>query len=306
LLCQLFKKVGLPSGVVNVVHGLGVSAGEPIVTHKNVRAISFTGGCVTGQRICTLAGSTMKKLQMELGGKNPAIVFKDCDWDKTVEGVAFAGLFNTGQVCTAMSRVFVEESIFQKFTQALTKYVQKTYIDSKRIGDPSDAKTLMGPLVSHQHRLKVEKYVELAKKEGGKIILGGQQPSEQMLGSTLIKGAFYLPTIVIDLDPLTSKCATEEIFGPVITLHSFRTEEEAIKYANIVEYGLAASVWTQDIQKAYRVAREIETGTVWINCWEAYIFGQAFGGVKGSGLGREGGKHSLDFFSEIKPIVCKL
>ncbi|ETO15593.1 hypothetical protein RFI_21772 [Reticulomyxa filosa] len=346
LLCQILETIGLPKGVVNVVHGLGASAGEPMfrnskytkiwtnsVTHKDVRAISFTGGCVTGGRICGLASPMMKKLQMELGGKNPSIVFRDCDWDKTIEGVAFAGLFNTvlclrvcvyagvtmsiacafqtyqkkkkGQVCTAGSRVFVEESVFEKFTQSLVEYVDKTYIQSKRIGDPTDANTIMGPLVSYEHRQKVEKYVELAKKEGGKIILGGRRPDHE-IQSSMKNGAFFLPTVIVGLNPLTSKCATEEIFGPVITIHSFKTEKEVIQYANAVQYGLAASVWTQDVQKAYRVAREIETGTVWINCWEAYIFGQPFGGVKTSGIGREGGKYSLDFFSQIKPIVCKL
>jgi aminomuconate-semialdehyde/2-hydroxymuconate-6-semialdehyde dehydrogenase len=305
LLCKIFKQVGLPPGVVNVVHGYGMKAGEPITSAHAVRAISFTGGSVTGSRISSIAAPKLKKLQLELGGKNAAIVFNDCYLDETVQGIAVSEFLNTGQVCCSGSRLLIQKGISDRFIEKLKQHVNDVYIPA--IGDPLSEKTMMGPLVSTTHFKKVKKYLDLAIQEGGSIICGGKYGRDigNKLSSSLMNGNWFEPTIVVGLDD-KCRCAMEEIFGPILTVHTFETEEEAIAIANQVDYGLAASVWTSDIRRGQRVARELEAGSVWINC---YLYGDnrmPFGGFKNSGVQREGGKHSIDFFTEIKSIVSKL
>jgi len=305
LVSRIFAKIGLPAGVVNVVHGYGNKAGEPICKSPAVRAISFTGGSVTGGRISAIAAPKLKKLQLELGGKNAAIVFDDCYLDETVQGVAMSEFLNTGQVCCSGSRLLVQDTIADKFIAKLKAHVENVLIPG--IGDPTKPETLLGPLTSAAHLEKVRGYLELAKQEGGRIICGGKYGREvgRRLGGKLEKGNWFEPTIVLGLDD-KCRCATEEIFGPILTVHTFKTEEEAIRIANQTDYGLAASIWTSDIRRGQRVAREMEAGSVWINCYLHMDARMPFGGFKNSGVQREGGLHSIDFFSEIKSVVSKL
>ena len=300
LVSKILVKI-LPPGVVNVVHGYGDRAGEPIVKSPITRAISFTGGTVTGSRISSIAAPKLKKLQLELGGKNAAIVFNDCYLDETVAGVASASFFNTGQVCCSGSRILIQKNIANKFINKLKEYVSKNL--TPNIGNPLDPKTVLGPLVSSQHLKKVRSYLELAKKEGGKIILGGRSGKELTvnLPKELRNGNFFEPTIVTGLDD-KCRCAMEEIFGPIATVHVFDTEEDAIRIANQVNYGLAASIWTSDIRRGQRVARDLEAGSVWINCYLYQDDRMPFGGFKDSGVLREGGRHSIDFYTEIKSV----
>mmetsp|Transcript_32008 Transcript_32008/g.51748 ORF Transcript_32008/g.51748 Transcript_32008/m.51748 type:complete len:490 (+) Transcript_32008:1210-2679(+) len=305
LMSTIFQKVGLPNGVVNVVHGYGATAGEPAVKHPAIGAVSFTGGSVTGSRISSLAAPRLKKLQLELGGKNAAIVFDDCYFDETVDGIARAAFFNTGQVCCSGSRLLVQRGVADKFVRRLKEYARTAYVPT--IGDPLKPGTLVGPLVSRQHLDKVASYLQLCKEEGGTVIFGGAYGEKvaSRLGAQYQQGCFFEPTIVTGLSH-TSRCATEEIFGPILTVHVFDNEDEAIAIANQVNYGLAASIWTSDIRRGQRVARELEAGSVWINCY-LYADGRmAFGGFKNSGVQRENGRHSIDFFTEIKSITSKL
>ena len=302
---KIFQKVKLPPGVINIVHGYGPSAGEPIVASPHVGAISFTGGSVTGRRISGIAAPKLKKLQLELGGKNAAIVFDDCYFDETVAGIAMAAFLNTGQVCCSGSRLLIQRGIANKFIPKLKEFVVNNY--SKNIGDPLNHNTVLGPLVSKTHFQKVLRYLELAKKEGGRFICGGRYGKElgKKIGNKFVNGNWFEPTIVVGLDS-KCRCAMEEIFGPILTVHVFDTEEEALKIANQVEYGLAANVWTSDIRRGQRVARELEAGSIWINCYLYQDSRQAFGGFKSSGVQRENGKHSIEFFTEIKSITSKL
>eukprot|EP00484_Ammonia_sp_Unknown_P029090 CAMPEP_0197049408 /NCGR_PEP_ID=MMETSP1384-20130603/24558_1 /TAXON_ID=29189 /ORGANISM="Ammonia sp." /LENGTH=486 /DNA_ID=CAMNT_0042481675 /DNA_START=92 /DNA_END=1552 /DNA_ORIENTATION=+ len=302
LMTKLLDKVGLPRGVVNVVHGYGASAGEPIVSHPLVRAISFTGGSMTGMRISGIAAPKLKKLQLELGGKNACIVFDDCYFEETVAGAAMAAFFNTGQVCCSGSRLLVQRGIADKFVESLKRFVMENY--TKKIGDPLDSNTMLGPLVSRGHFQKVKSYLELAKREGGRFVMGGKHGSEVM-GGRFREGYWVEPTIVMGLDD-KCRCAMEEIFGPVVTVHVFDTEEEALRIANQVDYGLAASVWSSDARRGQRVARELEAGSVWINCYIYQDGRMPFGGFKNSGVQRENGRHSIDFFTEMKSITSKL
>eukprot|EP01084_Bolivina_argentea_P126965 224658_1 len=305
LVTRIFAKAGLPKGVVNVVHGYGDRAGEAISKHKAIRAISFTGGSVTGSRISGIAAPQLKKLQLELGGKNSSIVFNDCYLDETVAGVAFCEFLNTGQVCCSGSRLLVQRGIADTFVDKLVKHVQQVWIPN--IGDPLKKSTMMGPLSSAGHFKKVQSYFELVKAEGGRIVCGGKYGKDvgRRIGGKFVDGNWFEPTIVMGLKH-DSRCATEEIFGPILTVHVFDTEEEAIRIANEVEYGLAGSVWTADIKRGNRVARELEAGTVWVNCYMSADFRMPFGGFKNSGVQREGGVHSINFYTEIKSIVSKL
>eukprot|EP00486_Rosalina_sp_Unknown_P005225 CAMPEP_0201570284 /NCGR_PEP_ID=MMETSP0190_2-20130828/12471_1 /ASSEMBLY_ACC=CAM_ASM_000263 /TAXON_ID=37353 /ORGANISM="Rosalina sp." /LENGTH=377 /DNA_ID=CAMNT_0047993669 /DNA_START=246 /DNA_END=1376 /DNA_ORIENTATION=- len=264
LMGKIFQKIGLPPGVVNIVHGYGPSAGEPIVSSKEVTAISFTGGSVTGSRISSIAAPKLKKLQLELGGKNASIVFNDCYFDETIEGIAFAAFCNTGQVCCSGSRLLIQRDVAKTFLPKLKDYVTSTY--SKNVGDPLNPNTMLGPLVSKTHFKKVKGYLELAQKEGGRFLCGGRYGKElgKYIGSNnkFIDGCWFEPTIVVGLDN-KCRCAMEEIFGPILTVHLFDTEEEALQIANQVEYGLAANLWTSDIRRGQRVARELEAGSVW-------------------------------------------
>lgn len=295
-LARLLKEAGLPDGVFNVVHGLGSEAGQALVEHPEVRAISFTGGTVTGRKVGATAGGLLKKVSLELGGKNPTIVFADCDLDATVEGVVRSAFTNTGQVCLCGSRILVEKKFEAKFTKALV-----ARIAGMKVGDPLDDATEAAALISHEHRAKVESFLTLAKEEGGNILVGGARPP---LPPPWSEGVFLEPTIITGLAQ-SSRCVQEEIFGPVATLQSFKDEAEAIALANGVKYGLSASVWTNDDAKGRRVAEALESGMVWVNCWLVRDLRVPFGGMKESGVGREGGRHSLDFFSEPRNICVK-
>ena len=295
LLMQVIDEVGLPAGVVNLVHGDGAGAGAPLVAHSDVDLVSFTGGTSTGEKVAASAAPAFKKLSLELGGKNASVVFADCDMESTVAGVVRAGFLNQGQVCLCGSRVLIEDSIYDEFRDRFIDAVE-----AMRVGDPSDEATDLGALISGQHLEKVQSYVELAKQEGGNLLTGGApcMPAE------FEHGNWMGPTVIEGLSP-DSRCSTEEIFGPVVTLHPFSSEDEAVAIANNTRYGLAGSVWTGDLEKGKRVSEAIETGMVWVNTWLHRDLRVPFGGVKDSGVGREGGKWSLGFFSEAMNVCVK-
>ena len=297
----LFSKIcieaGLPKGVLNIVHGLGSKTGDPLTTHPDTPIISFTGGTVTGKHIATITAPMFKKLSLELGGKNPNIIFADADFDKAVSTAARAAFTNQGQVCLCGSRLFVEQEIYDKFKDAL---VAKTA--QLKVGDPKDASSNLGAVVSKEHMHKILDKIEEAKNLGGKILVGGKRV---ILDGELKDGYYIEPTII---EGLSSDCSInqEEIFGPVVSLIPFKTEEEVIKMANSTNYGLSASIFTENISKAHRVAANIDSGVVWINTWLLRDLRIPFGGMKHSGVGREGGFKSLEFFTESKNICVKI
>jgi aminomuconate-semialdehyde/2-hydroxymuconate-6-semialdehyde dehydrogenase len=295
LLMKTIDEIGLPKGVVNLVHGDGMGAGSPLVSHENVSLVSFTGGTSTGSIVAKSAASSFKKLSLELGGKNASIVFNDCNLENTVKGVVRSGFLNQGQVCLCGSRILVQEKIYDEFVKKFVSEVQ-----NMKIGDPSDENTKLGALISPEHLSKVEEYIKIAKDEGGTVLTGGY-PN---LPKEFKNGNWISPTVIADLD-VNSRCSTEEIFGPVVTIHKFSNEKEAIEIANNTRYGLAGSIWTNDLEKANRVAESIHTGMIWINTWLHRDLRVPFGGVKDSGVGREGGKWSLSFFSEAMNICIK-
>ena len=295
LMMRVIDEVGLPAGVVNLVHGEGAGAGAPLVSHSDVDLVSFTGGTSTGEKVAASAAPAFKKLSLELGGKNASIVFADCDMDSTVAGVVRAGFLNQGQVCLCGSRVLVEDSAYAEFRDRFVDAVE-----AMRIGDPSEESTDLGALISEEHLAKVRGYVELAKQEGGVLLTGGTP----CLPSGFEGGNWMAPTVIEGLSP-DSRCSTEEIFGPVVTLHPFGSEDEAVAIANNTRYGLAGSVWTSDLDKGRRVSEAIDTGMVWVNTWLHRDLRVPFGGVKDSGVGREGGKWSLGFFSEAMNVCVK-
>ncbi|MDF1663849.1 MAG: aldehyde dehydrogenase [Planctomycetota bacterium] len=294
---QLIHELEIPPGVVNIVHGLGAEAGQALVEHPDVSLISFTGGTVTGRAVAATAAPQFKKLSLELGGKNPTIVFADANFDDAVEGSLRAGFLNQGQICLCGSRILVEESIADRFEAALIAKAKEM-----KVGDPSNPKTDVGALISTAHREKVESYIELGRKEGGTIACGGNRPD---LGDALNSGAYLNPTIITGLGS-HCRAATEEIFGPVVSVHRFKDEEEALAMANGVRYGLCASVWTENLSRAHRVSAKLDTGMVWVNTWLLRDLRVPFGGMKESGVGREGGRYSLEFFSESRNICIKL
>ena len=296
-LATILAECGLPAGVFNLVQGLGPEVGQPLLEHPGVQAISFTGGTATGKIVAATAAPMFKKLSLELGGKNATLVFADADFDAAVEGAARAGFTNQGQVCLCGSRILVERSIHDRFVDALAARV-----DAMTIGDPRDPATELGALISQGHREKVEGYLQLARDEGGTIRAGGARPD---LAPPFDQGAFVRPTVVTGL-PVTCRTATEEIFGPVVTVHPFDDEAEALAQANGVRYGLAASVWTRDLSRAHRVSEALETGMVWVNTWLLRDLRVPFGGLKDSGVGPEGGRYSLEFFSESRNVCIKL
>jgi aminomuconate-semialdehyde/2-hydroxymuconate-6-semialdehyde dehydrogenase len=296
-LAEIVHEAGAPPGVFNLVHGLGPEAGQALVEHDAVAGVSFTGGTLTGSRVAAAAAPRFKKLSLELGGKNPSIVFADCDFDSAVEGVARAGFLNQGQVCLCGSRVLVERRIYERFAEALAARVRKM-----PVGDPAAPGTELGALISEAHRAKVEGYLELAREEGGTLLCGGGRPE---LASPFDGGYFLEPAVVVGLSA-SCRTATEEIFGPVVTMHPFEDETEAVAMANGVRYGLSASVWTQDLRRAHAVSAALETGMVWVNTWLLRDLRVPFGGVKDSGLGREGGTYSLELFSEPRNICIRL
>ncbi|MEZ4458299.1 MAG: 2-hydroxymuconic semialdehyde dehydrogenase [bacterium] len=297
LLAEVMAEVGVPRGVYNLVHGFGPgSAGEAITQHPDVSAITFTGESATGQAIQRTCASHLKKLSFELGGKNPAIIFEDADFDQAVAGTTRSVFANCGQVCLCSERVYVQRGIFDRFVEALAREAKKL-----AHGDPFSKTTTIGPLISAQHREKVLSYYELAKSEGAEVVTGGGLP----VVPGYEDGFWIQPTIWTGL-PESARCIREEVFGPVCHITPFDTEEEAIAMANDSDYGLAAAVWTTNVSRAHRVAQQIDAGIVWVNAWFLRDLRTPFGGVKMSGLGREGGMWSLNFYSEIKNICIKL
>lgn len=297
LLSELCIEAGLPAGVLNIVHGLGAKVGNAIVSHPNIPLISFTGGTVTGKSIASIAAPMFKKLSLELGGKNPNIIFADCDYNNMLHTTMLSSFANQGQICLCGSRIFVERSIYEKFK---TDFVAKT--KQLIVGNPLDDATKIGAVVSKSHQQKILSYIELAKEEGGTVLCGG---NAIQLSGDLSEGYYVAPTII---EGLAHDCRTnqEEIFGPVVTITPFDNETEALQMANSTIYGLASVVWTQDLTKAHRVANLIHAGIVWINCWLLRDLRTPFGGVKASGVGREGGFEALDFFTEPKNVCVKL
>jgi aminomuconate-semialdehyde/2-hydroxymuconate-6-semialdehyde dehydrogenase len=293
VLAEIIDKVGLPPGVFNLIHGYGGEAGAALVSHPGVRGVSFTGGTATGALVAAAAAPKFKKLSLELGGKNSTLVFADYDVDKAVAACKRAAFTNNGQICLAGSRVFVQRPLYDAF---LPKFARA--VAALRCGPPLDQASDIGPVSSSAHLEKIESYVALAREEGGVVECGGVRPTESLAPENCA-GYFFAPTVLSGLPP-TSRVSTEEIFGPVVTVHPFDTEDEAVAAANGVRYGLAASVWTNDLTTAHRVARRLESGIVWVNCWLHRDLRTPFGGVKDSGVGREGGTHSLEFFTEYK------
>jgi aminomuconate-semialdehyde/2-hydroxymuconate-6-semialdehyde dehydrogenase len=298
LLAEVMQSAGVPAGVFNVVHGFGAgSAGEFLTSHPDVDAVTFTGESKTGSAIMRAVAPTVKPISFELGGKNAAIVFADCDFDDTINELADAVFLNTGQVCLCAERVYVERGIFDRVVSAL-----KQRAESLVLGWPSDSKTTTGPLISKEHRAKVLSYYELARKEGATVVTGGGTPK---FGDARDNGFYIQPTIFTGL-PESARCVKEEIFGPVCYVAPFDTEEEAIAKANDTKYGLAASVWTTNLKRGHRVAEKLRVGITWVNCWFLRDLRTPFGGAGLSGIGREGGMHSLNFYSELNNICVKL
>jgi len=294
LLCEICAEAGLPNGVLNVVHGTGPNVGSAITAHPKINTISFTGGTVTGKKVAEAAAPLFKKVSLELGGKNPNIVFADADLDAAIAGSVRSSFANQGQVCLCGSRVFVERSAYKNFVD---RFIEKA--SQLKIGDPLDEKTEQGAIVNKAQLDKVKFYVDLAQKEGGKISLGGKTPDS--INDRCRDGYFFPPTVITGL-PVSCRTNREEIFGPVVTITPFDNEEEVIGYANDTDYGLASSVWTQNLNRAHRVAEKIHTGTVWVNCWLVRDLRVPFGGMKASGVGREGGIEALHFFTEAKNV----
>ncbi len=296
LLGEAIKESGMPAGVFNILHGTGASIGTEIVEHPKIKAISFTGGTKTGADISRIAAPMFKKLSLELGGKNPTIIFDDCDFDKTVSGVVTASFSNQGQICLCGSRIFIQRGIYEQFKEAFVAKVKKL-----RVLPPTDPNSQIGALVSKPHLEKVKSYIALAKEEGGIVLAGGE---EVKFDAPYNEGYYLSPTVI---ENLSYNCRTnqEEIFGPVTTLTPFDTEEEVLIMANSTNYGLSATIWTKDLNRAHGVADKIEAGIVWVNAWLVRDLRTPFGGVKQSGVGREGGWEALRFFTEPKNVFIK-
>ncbi len=300
LTAYLFSKIcieaGLPKGVLNIVHGLGPSAGQAIAEHEKIKAISFTGGTKTGEHIARTAAPMFKKLSLELGGKNPNIIFDDADLDNAVATSLKASFSNQGQICLCGSRIYIQEKLYQKFRDKFVAAVAEL-----KVGDPNENNTNIGAVVSKAHFRKVLNHIDIAKDEGGQVLIGGQA----VKGEGRCKdGYFIAPTVIEGLQP---NCVTnqDEIFGPVVTLNKFKTEEEVLALANNTKFGLSATIFTNDLKRAHRVAENIHAGIVWVNTWLLRDLRTPFGGVKNSGVGREGGVEALRFFTEPKNICIK-
>ena len=296
LLSQVLDEVKFPKGVLNIVHGAGPRAGEAICVHPGIKAISFTGGTATGKRIIEMAGTQFKKLSLELGGKNPNIIFADCDFDEMLSTTVRSSFANQGQICLCGSRILVEDALYDKFRDAFVEKVSRM-----KVGNPADDGTKMGAVVSEPHMKKILSYIDLAREEGGKVLTGGKRVR---LKEDLENGYFVEPTVIENLDQF---CRTnqEEIFGPVVTIDKFKSEEEALSKANATKYGLASSLWTSDLKRAHRMAEQIHAGIVWVNCWLERDLRTPFGGIKSSGIGREGGFEAMNFFTEPKNVCIK-
>jgi aminomuconate-semialdehyde/2-hydroxymuconate-6-semialdehyde dehydrogenase len=295
LLGDICNKAGLPKGVLNIVHGLGTTTGQAIIEHPEIKAISFTGGTATGAHIAKVAAPMFKKLSLELGGKNPNIIFTDCDYDDMLETSVRSSFSNQGQICLCGSRIFVEESIYDKF--------KKDFVDKVKqlnIGHPSDETTNIGALVSKSHLEKVQNYIEIAKNENGIVLCGGNKVT--------IKGfenGYYFEPTVIEVPTDECRINQEEVFGPIVTIMPFNNEDEMLQMANKVKYGLSATIWTNDLKRTMRLSNQIQAGIVWVNTWMLRDLRTPFGGVKASGVGREGGFEALRFFTEAKNVCIK-
>ena len=293
---ELCIEAGLPAGVLNIVHGLGNKVGAAITTHPDIPMISFTGGTATGAQIAKEAAPMFKKLSLELGGKNPNIIFADCDFEKMLQVTLKSSFSNQGEICLCGSRIFIEKPLYEKFKTAFVEATEKL-----KVGDPQSADVDLGAIVSEEHMDKILSYIELAKEEGGSILAGGNRVS---LSGEQEKGWYLEPTII---EGLGHECRTnqEEIFGPVVTLIPFDSEEEVIEMANSTKYGLSSTIWTKDLNTAHRVAENLHVGIAWINCWLLRDLRTPFGGTKSSGVGREGGFEALHFFTEPKNVCIK-
>ena len=297
LLSKLCIEAGLPVGVLNIVHGTGPKVGSAIVAHRDIKAISFTGGTKTGEDIARTAAPMFKKLSLELGGKNPNIIFADCDYEEMLATTIRSSFSNQGEICLCGSRIFIERPMYEQFKGDFISRVR-----ALKVGDPLDADTDVGAIVSKQHFEKIMSYIDLAREEGGTILTGGNSVA---MDGRCADGWFIEPTVIDGL-PFDCRTNQEEIFGPVVTLTPFDTEEEVLGYANSVRYGLSSTIWTENLSRAHRVAAAIESGIVWINCWLFRDLRTPFGGVKDSGLGREGGFEALKFFTEEKNVCVKI
>jgi aminomuconate-semialdehyde/2-hydroxymuconate-6-semialdehyde dehydrogenase len=292
---ELLSQSALPEGVFNLVHGFGPqAAGEAITTHPDVHAISFTGETTTGQAIMAAAARTLKRISFELGGKGATLVFADSDFEQSVNVAMLAGFKNQGQVCTAGSRILVEDSIYDRFLEAIVARARAI-----RVGDPLDPQTEMGSLVHAEHRARVQTYLDFARSTDMRILCGGNTPPNAPSAN------FLEPTVIAEPNPQARLCQ-EEIFGPVVTVTPFKSEDEAVAIHNSTKYGLASTVCSNNLSRAHRVAARLQTGTVWVNAWSIRDPRVPFGGYKASGLGREGGLHSLDFFTEVKTVCVKM
>jgi aminomuconate-semialdehyde/2-hydroxymuconate-6-semialdehyde dehydrogenase len=296
LLSEICHDIDFPAGVLNIVHGLGSSTGNSIISNDQIDLVSFTGGTSTGAHIASIVAPKFKKMSLELGGKNPNIIFDDCDFDAAIRTSLNSSFANQGQICLCGSRILVQRGIYEKFKN---EFVSRT--DQMIVGDPMDEKSRLGAIVSKSHYEKILSYIELAKEEGGSILTGGVPVK---LDGDLSMGWYIRPTIIEGLD---QRCRTnqEEIFGPVVTIQPFDTEEEVIELANSNDYGLAATIWTSDLSKAHRCSEQIKSGIIWVNCWLQRDLRTPFGGMKNSGVGREGGWEALRFFTEPKNVCIK-
>ena len=297
MLGEIATEAGLPPGVLNILNGTGAKIGDAMVRHPKISAISFTGGTATGEHIARTAAPMFKKLSLELGGKNPTIIFDDCDFDDALKTTIRSSFSNQGQICLCGSRIFVQKGIYEKFKQAFVAKVATSIVSF-----PEDPKANLGAIVSESHLTKILSYIDLAKKEGGKVLTGGNRV---FLPAPHDKGYYLEPTIFESL-PYDCKTNQEEIFGPVVTIMPFDTEEEVLMMANSTKYGLASSVWTTNVKKAHRIADQLNMGIVWVNAWLIRDLRTPFGGMKASGVGREGGLEALRFFTEPKNIFIKV
>ncbi|MBG6128568.1 aminomuconate-semialdehyde/2-hydroxymuconate-6-semialdehyde dehydrogenase [Aquimarina sp. EL_43] len=295
LLGDICTKAGLPKGVLNIVHGLGNTTGQAIIEHPNIKAISFTGGTATGAHIAKTAAPMFKKLSLELGGKNPNLIFADCDYDKMLNTTLRSSFANQGQICLCGSRIFIERTIYDKFK---TDFIAKT--KALKVGAPLDPETNLGALVSKSHLEKVKSYIGIAEEEGGTILCGGNYVTV----NGYEKGYYLQPTI-IEINTTDCRLAQEEIFGPVVTIMPFDNDDDALTMANNVRYGLSCTIWTNNLNRSMYLAKHIQAGIVWVNTWMMRDLRTPFGGTKDSGVGREGGFEALRFFTEPKNVCIQ-